>query len=92
MITELIILGSTGSIGETTLNIVKKNKKRFKVKLISTNRNIKKIYKQALEFNVKKVVINDMSEYSNYSNQFKKKRIRVFNTFEEALKGNKKKN
>ena len=46
---EIIILGSTGSIGKTTLKIIRKNKKDFTVKLLSTNNNISTIYNQALE-------------------------------------------
>ena len=57
MIKDIFILGSTGSIGQTTLKIIKKDKKNFKIRLLTTNNNIEKIYKQALEFNVKKVVI-----------------------------------
>ena len=41
---EIIILGSTGSIGNTTLKIIRKNKKDFNVKLLSTNNNISTIY------------------------------------------------
>ena len=56
---EIIILGSTGSIGNTTLKIIRKNKKDFNVKLLSTNNNISTIYNQALEFKVKIVVIKN---------------------------------
>ena len=41
------ILGSTGSIGRSALNIVKKDPSEFRVKLLTTNRNVKKIYNQA---------------------------------------------
>ena len=34
------ILGSTGSIGKTTLNIISKNSNYFEVKLLSTNKKI----------------------------------------------------
>ena len=44
---KISILGSTGSIGITTLNIIKKNKKNFHIHLLSTNNNVKKIYQQA---------------------------------------------
>ena len=53
------ILGSTGSIGITTLNIINKNKKSFKLELLSTNKNIKRIKKQIENFNVKNVIIHD---------------------------------
>ena len=42
---KIAILGSTGSIGKTTFNIIKKNKKDFNVVLLSTNKNIKEILK-----------------------------------------------
>ena len=45
---KIAILGSTGSIGFTTLKIIKKDKKNFEIKLLSTNDNAKKIFKQAL--------------------------------------------
>jgi 1-deoxy-D-xylulose-5-phosphate reductoisomerase len=44
---KIAILGSTGSIGQNTLKIIKLNKKIFEVNLLSTNKNIVKIYKQA---------------------------------------------
>ena len=41
---KVAILGSTGSIGITTLKIIKKNKKNFELKLLSTNNNAEKIF------------------------------------------------
>ena len=38
---KIVILGSTGSIGQNTLKIIKKNKKNFQIVLLSTNKNIK---------------------------------------------------
>ena len=48
------ILGSTGSIGKTTFNIIKSNKKKFNVVFLSTNKNINEIFKQAKILKVKK--------------------------------------
>ena len=39
---KIAILGSTGSIGKTTLEILKKNKKDFEIFLLSANNNYKK--------------------------------------------------
>ena len=36
---KIVILGSTGSIGKTLLNIVQKNKKNFKVVLLTANKD-----------------------------------------------------
>ena len=55
MTKAIFILGSTGSIGDTVLNVLKKNKNKFNVKLLTTNTNVNKIYKQAITFNVKKL-------------------------------------
>ena len=66
MIKKIAILGSTGSIGQTTCEIIKKNKKDFKVILLSTNNNISKIYKQALLFNVKNLIIKNKLKYFKY--------------------------
>ena len=54
---KIIILGSTGSIGKTTLNIIKKNKKDFQVVCLTAKNNYKLLAKQADEFNAKNVII-----------------------------------
>lgn len=60
---NIVILGSTGSIGVETLNIISKDKNNFNIKLLSTNKNIKKIYHQAKYFNVKNVIISDHESF-----------------------------
>ena len=58
---NIIILGSTGSIGENTLKVLKKDKKNYNIILLSTNKNINRILKQANEFNAKVVLDNGVS-------------------------------
>ena len=36
---KIAILGSTGSIGKTLLNIISRDKKNFDISLLSTNKN-----------------------------------------------------
>ena len=36
---KIVILGSTGSIGKNTIKIIKKDKKSFDIRLLSTNKN-----------------------------------------------------
>ncbi len=86
---DLIILGSTGSIGKSALNIVRKNKKKFKIKLLTTNQNIKKIYEQAIEFNVKQIVIFDKDKYIKFKQKFKNKKIKVFFNIKDVFINNK---
>ena len=69
---KIAILGSTGSIGFTTLKIIKKDKKNFEIKLLSTNDNAKKIFKQAKEFNVKNVIIINPIKFNSWKSKFKK--------------------
>ena len=91
MIKDIYLLGSTGSIGITVLDILKKDKKNFKVKLLTTNSNIHKIYEQAISFNVKEIVIFDRNEYLKHSKKFLRKKIRVFSSIKDVLKSKKKK-
>ena len=91
MIKDLILLGSTGSIGSSTLKVIKKNKSNFRISLLTTNQNIKKILNQAIEFNVSKVVIFDNAKFNKYKDKFKSKKIEVYFTLKEAFKHSKKK-
>ena len=72
---KIAILGSTGSIGKTTLNIVSNNKKNFKIVLLTANSNIKFLFNQAKRFNVKNVIINKKVN-SNWIKVFKKKKYK----------------
>ena len=50
---KIAILGSTGSIGKQTLEIIKNNKKNFEIFLLSTNKNLQEISKQIKLFKPK---------------------------------------
>ena len=76
---KIAILGSTGSIGQTTIKIVKKDKKNFELILLSTNNNLKEITKQIQELRPKNLVINNKKHYLKLKRKFKK--INVFNSF-----------
>ena len=91
MTKNIFLLGSTGSIGASTINVLRKDKKAFKVKLLTTNNNISKIYEQAKEFKVKKVVIFNKEKKNNLIKKFKKKKIKIYHSINEALKNNKSK-
>ena len=60
---KIVILGSTGSVGSKTFEIFKKDKKNFKVVLLSTYSNVNKIIKQAKILNVKNIIISDNDAY-----------------------------
>ena len=83
---KIAILGSTGSIGVNTLKIIKKDKKNFEVNLLTTNKNINKIFKQAKEFKVRSIIISDISYYKKAKIRFKKSRINIYNNFDHLNK------
>ncbi len=60
---KIAILGSTGSVGKQTIDIIRKNKKNFKVLLLTANKNHKLLSKQIKEFKVKNVIISDKNSY-----------------------------
>ena len=68
---KIIILGSTGSIGKSTLDIIKKDKKSFQVILLTANKNYKRLIKQAKEFKPKFVLIKNHKFYSKVKNALK---------------------
>ncbi len=60
---QIAILGSTGSIGTQTLDVVRTNPDRFEVYAISANRSIDLLIRQAREFHPEVVCIADESLY-----------------------------
>lgn len=66
---KLAILGSTGSIGTQTLDVVRHNPDRFEVYAISANRNAELLVQQALEFHPEVVCIADESLYGTVKSQ-----------------------
>jgi 1-deoxy-D-xylulose-5-phosphate reductoisomerase len=83
---NVIILGSTGSIGKKTFEIFKINKKDFKILLLSTNTNYKKVISQANELNVKNIIITDYKKFILTKKKFKKKKLNIYNSFSDLNK------
>ncbi len=88
---KVAILGSTGSIGKTTFDIIKKNKKDYEICLLSTNKNIKEILKQAYLFNVKNLIITNKDKFNYLKKSKKYKKINFYNNFNNLSKIFKKK-
>ncbi|MBL0317797.1 MAG: 1-deoxy-D-xylulose-5-phosphate reductoisomerase [Alphaproteobacteria bacterium] len=53
------ILGSTGSIGQHSLHLIKQHPELFAVECLTAHRNVDLLAKQAIEFNAKHAVIAD---------------------------------
>ena len=56
---NVAIFGSTGSIGESTLNVIRENKDLFNIVTLVAGKNIKKLIEQIEEFKPKNVYIID---------------------------------
>jgi 1-deoxy-D-xylulose-5-phosphate reductoisomerase len=86
---KIAILGSTGSIGKTTVDIIKNDKKNFEILLLTTNDNLNELTKQIRELKPKNIIINNKNNYLKLKKKFNK--INIFNNFDIFLKKNKKK-
>ena len=56
---NIAILGSTGSIGHSTLEVIRQNKQKFSINLLTARRNHKLLLEQSKEFNPKFVYLED---------------------------------
>ena len=70
---KIAILGSTGSIGKTLLDIVAKDKKNFEITLLTANRNYEKLLNQAKKFKVKNLIISNKKTFE----KLKKKILKI---------------
>ena len=75
MKTKIAILGSTGSIGGSTLEVIKKDKKNFDIVLLTANNNYKKLIQQAKQFKAKNVLIKNHKFYLKVKNSLKKTKV-----------------
>ena len=78
---KIIILGSTGSIGTTLIDIIKKNQNKFEVKLLTANKNTKLLLKQAKLLKVKNIIITNDKEFKKVTFKNKNKELKIFNNF-----------
>ena len=71
------ILGSTGSIGSNTVDILSANKKKFSVCSLASKNNINLLSKQALLLKPKIVAIQNKNKYKDLRNNLFGKKIKV---------------
>ena len=68
---KIAILGSTGSIGKSTLEVLNKDIKNFDVVLLYANNNYLKLIQQAKKFKPRNVYINNKIFYLKVKNALK---------------------
>lgn len=75
---RIALLGSTGSIGVQTLDIVRENSNLFEVTTLTAHHNWQRLAQQAVEFNVDSVVIADFSHYNDLQQALSSYPIKVY--------------
>ncbi len=88
---KIAILGSTGSIGKTTFNIIKNNQNDFEIVLLTTNKNINRILYQVKLLKVKNILISSEPHYLKLKKRLKNSKIKVHNNLDNLQKIFKKK-
>lgn len=85
---KITILGSTGSIGLTTLNIISKKKNQFKVTLLAAKNNYKEICKQINKYKPIYFVIANPTIFKKVKKKFKNKKTKILDNYKKIkIKG-----
>jgi 1-deoxy-D-xylulose 5-phosphate reductoisomerase len=79
---KIAILGSTGSIGKTLFDIIKKDKNKFKILLLTANKDYKTLLDQAKIFKVKNLIITNKKSFKILKLKANKLNINIFNNFD----------
>ena len=78
---KIAILGSTGSIGKSLFNILKKDKSKFEIVLLTANKNLNELIKQVKLFKVKNIIISHNETYLKAKRILKKKKIKIYKDY-----------
>ena len=81
---HIAVLGSTGSIGTQTLNVVRRHPDRFEIEALVAGSNAELLIQQALEFNPNFVVIADKGKYATVRDALQATDTKVFAGIESA--------
>jgi len=75
---RIALLGSTGSIGNQTLDVIRSNPGRFEVEVLTAQNNCDILIRQAFEFNPNVVVIGNPACYAKVAEALKSLPLKVF--------------
>ena len=75
---RIAILGSTGSIGTQTLEVIAQNPDHFEVEVLTANNNIDLLIQQAKAFQPNMVVVANHCRYKELSEALKNEPIKIF--------------
>ena len=85
---KLSVLGSTGSIGKSTFDIINKKKNSFKINLLCANKNYNLICKQIKNYKPNFFVISNNIIYEKVKKKFKQSTTIFLNNFNTIGKKN----
>jgi 1-deoxy-D-xylulose-5-phosphate reductoisomerase len=72
---NVVILGSTGSIGCNTLNVIELHPDKYKVVALTANSNVAKLFEQCVKFKPEYAVLLDAAQAEYLKNQLKLNQI-----------------
>jgi 1-deoxy-D-xylulose-5-phosphate reductoisomerase len=75
---RIAILGSTGSIGTQTLEVIEQNPDKFEVEVLTANNNIELLIGQAKKFQPNVVVISNACHYDQLTEALKNEPVKVY--------------
>lgn len=75
---RIAILGSTGSIGTQTLEVISQNPDYFEVEVLTANNNIELLISQARQFQPNVVVISNSCHYDQLKDALKDEPIKIY--------------
>ena len=81
---RIAILGSTGSIGRQTLDVVRQHPDLFQIELLTANNSTELLIAQAREFDANSVVICNESHYREVADALQPDGIKVFAGIQSA--------
>ncbi len=62
---SITVMGSTGSVGTSTVDLLKRSPELFNVEALTANRNVDLLAQQAVELNAKMAVVADEAAYND---------------------------
>ena len=78
---KIIILGATGSIGKSTINVILKQKKNFQFILLAASKNYSLIISQIKILKPKYYIVSDKKIYKKIRKKIKNKKTKILNNF-----------
>ncbi len=88
---KICILGSTGSIGTSTLKVLDENKNSFLIDTLVANSSFKKILYQIRYFKPRNFIITNYKVFSKIKNKLSaKNKIKLYNNYNHIIKQKKK--